>query len=329
MSESDLTPTAVEAPDGRVLTGVGVSAEQLQAVMERHAPPTPEPAEPVQATTAPVEPVVEPKKPTRGQARFDALTGEREAALRQARAAEQERDALRAELETLRAQVSASPSPAATPASPLAPAPAATPEKFSYPAYDAYVAQHPEATWDDWQDAKSDALVEWKLGRAQQQFDARIRQSIEADRASRTFQTTVESVLEAGRKAYPDFDAVRETVGDIDFGPEKLQFILQQPDAHQLIYALASNRELAQQLAREPSLSQFGMGLARVTAPAAAVPASTARAGLAIAPPPYQPVGSGGTTTGTPSADLAKKGFDFDASGYREKRAAERKVRRA
>jgi hypothetical protein len=60
-----------------------------------------------------------------------------------------------------------------------------------------------------------------------------------------------------------------------------------------------------------------------------ATPASTAASGSVPPPAPYQPVGSGSTTTALPSAELARKGgYDFDKSGYREKRAAERGVSR-
>ena len=44
-------------------------------------------------------------------------------------------------------------------------------------------------------------------------------------------------------------------------------------------------------------------------------------------PPPYAPVGASSPTTPTPSSELAKKGFDYDASGYRAKRAAERGIK--
>src|SRR6185295_517765 len=97
MSEADLTVTSVEQ-DGRVLSGVGATTEQLEQVMERHAPP--EPDEKPEAPAQPAEPVAEPtEKLTRGQKRFQALSTERDAEKAAREAAEKERNELRAQLE--------------------------------------------------------------------------------------------------------------------------------------------------------------------------------------------------------------------------------------
>ena len=335
----DLTPTAVERSDGRILTGVGADAADLKDVMRRHAPAddpaidaAPEPTAPPSSAAGPSEEAREqspsPKK-TRGQARFDQLTGEREAAKREADAAKAEAKALKAQLEALRTPSAAVPNQPETPRSPVAPAP----EKFAFPAYDVYLQSHPEADYDAWVEAKMDAHTDWKLAKvapvSQADIDARIRASIEADRASRSRQDSVSSIVDKGRAAYPDFDAVRDAVADISFAPAKVQAMLDQPNAHDLIYKVAKDRALAERLAAEPDLVRFGLQLAGlVSSGGAAHLASTSPAASVIAPAPYQPVGSGSRTTVTPSADLARKGFDFDASGYRERRAAERKVNR-
>lgn len=316
---------------GRILSGVGASTDDLAATMDRHTPaeqqvePT-EPAAPdAKASPAPeaqpAAPVeAAPEKPlTRGQKRFAELTREREDARREAAA-------LKTEIETLKARAASPPTPAAVPQpSAAAPEPAKKlADTRPKPTEDEIGAKY--QTYADFVEDLADWKAEQRL--AALNFDARIRTSIEADRASRSFQDTVSTVLDAGRKAFTDFDAVRAT-SDVMLPAKVLEtiFAMEQP-AH-VIYHLAKNRPLAEKIATSDPY-QAGLLLARlVPASTGATPASPAVPAVTPPPPPYQPVAAGSKTTVTPSAELVKAGgYDFDKSGYRERRAAERGAHR-
>jgi hypothetical protein len=105
----------------------------------------------------------------------------------------------------------------------------------------------------------------------------------------------------------------------------RARLIFSHPATEHLQYAIMKDGALAQSLQRMSDL-EFGMAIARL-APNGATPAPSRQA---AAPAPYQPVGSGSPTVSASSAELAARGgSDYDRSGYREKRAAERKLRRA
>ncbi len=325
MPEADLSVVSHEQ-GGRILSGVGASADDLAATMDRHTPedaqvePVAEkPAEPAQADGSGPIPAITPEKPpTRGQKRFADLTREREDARREAAAT-------KAELDALRAQMASTPSaaPAQSVQAPAAAPIQAEPTRVK-PTEDEIGAKY--ASYADF----VEDLAEWKVEQrhAAHDIDARIRTAIEADRASRSFQDTVSTVLEAGRKAFPDFDAVR-AASDVKLPSQLIQTVLAMDNAAHVIYKLAKDRDLAQRIATsDPYHAGLLLAGLRVASPDA-VPASSGTPSVTPPPPPYQPVAGGARTTVTPSAELPDKyGHDFDASGYREKRAAERGVRR-
>ncbi len=267
-------------------------------------------------------------KPTRGQRRYSQLTSERDQEAHKRAEVERERDDLKARIAALESRTSASP-----------PVPAVVPprsepvsQKFSYPTYDAAVGTNPNLTWDDWNDGKIEARAKFEL--QQFNFDARIRERIEADTASRAFNSTVSTMLERGKSVYPDFDAVRQsgpgvmvTLGPtVEKGAERAQMIASMPNGEHLFYAIARSAEVAHALARMSDY-QFGMALSSI-APSVpdASPASSRASGITVAPPPMQPVGSGSKTAVPSAVDLAERGGeDYDASGFREQARRERR----
>jgi hypothetical protein len=270
-------------------------------------------------------------KPSRGQKRFSQLTSERDQEAHKRAEAERERDELKARIATFEASRTSAPAPVAAAVPPSA-APVSS-AKFSYPTYDAAAAQNPNLSWDDWNDGKIEARAKFEL--QQVDFEALVRNRIEADQASRAFNTTVKSMLDRGRASYPtDFDAVRQsgpgvmvTLGPtVEKGAERAQMIAQMPNGEHLFYAIARSAEVAHALARMSDY-QFGMALSSI-APSnpAASPASTGSAGFTVAPPPMQPVGSGSKTAVPSAVDLAERGGeDYDASGFREQARRERR----
>jgi hypothetical protein len=336
VSETDANTLTTVEHDGRMLSGVGVSEESLQETMDRHTPePTEEPASPA-ADASPAIPRNEQgqfQKPTRGHKRIEQLTGEREAERRQREAVEKERDDLRAQLAA--AKSPSIPTPAITPDRPT-PTPAQSTatavEKAAMPAhlktYDAYLEQHPQAEYEEFRDDRN----LWLLDSRQTDLDARIRTSIEADRASRSRDDQSLESVKRGRAAYADFDAVLKgaTHFQTDDWPTFMgEAIVGLAEPEHVFYQLAKDRALADRLKTLDPV-RFGMELSKLVTPVAvaSTPASTARTVAHPPPAPYQPVAGGGSSTVPSSAQRANQGdYDFDKSGYREARARERGVR--
>jgi len=327
-----LDPVSVEH-DGRVLTGVGVTPEELQSVMEDR---TPEPAKDAKSgdgaaadgTPAGFERNDDGtfRKQPKGRERFSKLTSERDEAAQRASAIEAERDRLKSELDALRhaqsAHLAGNGNGHSQPVQP-AQAPAVQISRTK-PVLEDIGTKY--QTYEDYTEDLADWKAEQRLTQFVPELETRIRAGIEADRAAQTFQQTVATTIERGRKTYPDFDAVIAASSVVLPWPV-LTLIAQHPQSEHLQYVLGKDStkatEIVQAYARDPLSA--GVLLERALGPiaAAASPASTARAGVTTsAPAPYQPVGSGTKTTVPPLEDLADHGDDYDTSGYRERRAA-------
>jgi hypothetical protein len=319
MSGEANTVTSVEQ-DGRTLSGVGASADALEAVMERHAP-SDEPAKPA-SETKPAEP--EPvQQQTRGRQRFSDLTKERDEAKAKAEAAEKRA----AELEAKLASPQAAPAAAAEPPKPATEP--SKPERFTFPSYKAALEANPSLEYDDWEIERLQAFSDWKDQRSN--IDERIGQRLAAERAAQDFHSVVAKTHAKGREAYADFDTMRNSGpgAGVLLGPTKdeaaqrVAFIVQHPQSEHLQYAISKDGDLARKLAGMSAI-EFGLEIARI------VPTAAPARPRAVAPPPapYEPVNTGTSSSTPASRDLAGKGFDFDKSGYRERRAAERKAAR-
>jgi len=322
MSDSgDLTQVSHEV-DGRILTGVGVSADDLAETMERHSPDG--------ETVAPVESVTSPAagppsagdvaaKPSRGQRRFDELTREREDARREADAARRERDELRARLEHQSQRVE----PARAVEHALSsPSSGAAPSTRPKPTEDEIGAKY--QSYGDFVEDLADWKAEQRL--AGLDLGAHVRGVLEAERASTQFTSTVEQTFVKGRELFPDFDRTRTTGpgATVNFSGPKIQAILSLPPdlSAKVQYAISRDAGVAQHLS-SLSDAMFGYELARIAPQASASPASPS-AGSPSVPAPYSPVGSGTRTAAASASELVKAhGYDFDKSGYREKRARE------
>jgi hypothetical protein len=329
VSEGDLQQVSAEGSDGRVLTGVGTTVEALEKTMERHTDSEPA-AEP--AATATNGNGSEAPKEKRGAKRFDQLTAEREEARRDAEAAKKERDDLRAQL--------AQPKPASEPASKAIVTPDPAVEAAPLPTARTKPSEDEVGTKYKSYAEFAEDLADWKYEQkfGAQDFDTRVRAALAADRAQQARHQVVATALERGKAAYPDWEDVvyRGPASDINIGRDdaastaRMESVLRLPNAEHILYALGKD---AEQTARLSKLSdvEFGLALAQFSPAVTSVASSPASTGArsVVAPPPFQPVGSGSKTTVVPSSELPKRsGYDFDKSGYREKRAAERGMRR-
>lgn len=309
---------------GRTLSGVGVSAERLAETMERHAPeettsespaPAAGPAAPAEAPAAPV---------SRGRQRFSDLTRERDEAKAAAEAAKAEREQFARERDELRQRLEQASRTTAPPAEP--PAPVERKPTRPMPTDDEIGTKYQTvgefaldiARWEREQQAAESA----------ESAEQYIRSLLAQERAREQLNTARDAARERARKAYPDFDTLlKGPVGNIPLGPtepeanRRVAFIMQHPQSEHIQYAILKDAALAERLRASDPVT-FGMTIAALVP--AAKPAAPA---WTPPPPPHPTVGASSPTTAVPSSELAKKGFDFDASGYREKRAAERGVK--
>ncbi len=305
---------SIELPNGMTFTGMGGDVEAMrEQIEERHDE---------QAEAAPVQPVeakapaAEPKL-TRGQKRFAELTREREDATRRAETAE-------ARIKELETAVPVTTAPVVTPpqaeravaivAARTEPTPAIRPKPTEAEVGTKY------AQYADFIEDLSDWKAERLRAELQTDFDARLTARIEADRASRSLSTHVQTVFEQGRKAFHDFDAVLAK-NPRPIPPLHQQAILSAPNPEQLMYALAQDDPKLMEIIAIADPIRLGFALASI-APRAAVatPATTAPAVRTTnAPAPPQPVGAG-TRTAKPSLqELIDSG---DIEGYQAARAA-------
>lgn len=321
---------SAEDAQGRVLSGVGVTKESLEAVIEA-ADRTPEPAaETPAATSATPEP---PKAEPRGRRRIDALTFERKAAEERASAAEQRAKDLEAQLQALKTAPAMPPSaPSGVPASQQG-------TERTAPATGAPLARQKPSeeqvgtVYQSYADFVED-LADWKAEQrlAALDLDARIGQRLEADRATRTLQDRLVASQQTFKQQHPDFETVLNAPHMTEPWPaEKLAVIRDTDQPAAIQYALAKDPTLAAQLRSEPNLATFAVKLGQLLATAAVgTPAATAPSiSVQVAPPPYQPVGAGSKTTPLSPTEMIKRaGYDYDSSGMREYFASQRGGRR-
>lgn len=322
MSESAIDSNTITSheQDGRVLSGVGVTADRLAETMDRHAPePEPDtPAKPADAAPATDAPV-----PSRGRQRFSDLTRERDEARGETAKERTAREALEREVTELRAKVQ-------TPAQPATPDPAKEPAKAAEPTRAKPSEDEIGTKYQSYADFTED-LADWKYEQRQAALDPAktVREILAQERERQTFVSDLRASQDRGRKAYPDFDTLLNgPAGAVQLGRtdeegvERVRFITQHPASEHIQYAILKDSAVAKSLQVADAYTFGTIVAGLIPAPAPVKPAWTPP------PSPHPTVGASSPTTPTASGELAKKGYDFDSSGYREKRAAERAASR-
>jgi hypothetical protein len=297
-----------------------VTPESLAETMDARTADVPE-------TTETAEPAADPTpvsrnpdgtftKPTRGQRRFaemkkreaDAVAAATRSADEKVSAAErraQELETRLAALEARRQERSPEPEPAP-----------ATPQGRQKPREDEIGDKY--ATYADF----VEDLADWK---AEALVEARINARFEQQAVYQTEAQKLQTFQQRARSAYPDFDEVLANAPTDIVYPD-LRVLVDAPNAEHLVYTLAKDPDLARRIATERDPIRLGYLMASVRPPeSVARPASTPTVVASSAPAPYQPVGTGSKTTTPSLGDLAASGDDYDASGYREQRAAQRR----
>lgn len=306
---------SIEMPNGVVMSGAGGDPEIIREQLEdRHEERT---GQPVPAAKEPLSSEEAPKSRKRiAQERIDKAVAAEKEAQRRADAAE----ARLRELESRSAAKPEEPAKRAQAAEPTRPKPTEDEVGTKYQSYADFVED----------------LADWKVEQREAKqnlkhvIDATVAERIEADRATRSFHDSAAAMVERGRKVFTDFDAVQKSGpgSHVNLGPERTQAILRLPYAEHVIYEACKSAALAQELLSISNPIEFGMRLASLKPTERAADAAPSRPVVPMtnAVPPMQPVGTSSRTSQPALSELASKGHDFDSSGYRERRAAERKA---
>jgi len=214
--------------------------------------------------------------------------------------------------------------------------PERTPERVQgdkFPSYDEYLTRNPEASWDDWNDAK----IDWKADQKVSAYQRSIQAEREEGQLRETWNGHTERLDHARTEKYPDFDQVvaqaneqYARVGIQQFPPVIQDAIIGSKMSDDLLYYLGTHLEagvhLASRFANRPVAdAEFVRDILEMTVAATA----GARTGSAVARPypraaaPPNPVGS---SAPAPSVNgLGSLDPDAHIEAYRRSEAAKRR----
>ncbi len=234
-------------------------------------------------------------------ARMKQATDKLAEANRLREAAERERDELKARLSAPERQPQSS-SPAQ-----------AAPKAATFPTYDTYIVTHPDASWDEWNDAKIEHITEARLT-AREQRQAHEREQAEQLTIGKAHDARMATI---GSK-YPDFTTVRDAAdaalaqaGIHQLPAALVRAVVTSDKSDDLVYFLGAHPEEAIQLAREsadapvsaaPVLRRYLES--KLSGTAALNGTGSAATTRSTAKPPVNPVGGSASATPQPLDDL-------------------------
>ncbi len=192
---------------------------------------------------------------------------------------------------------STAPVAAPTPTAPPQPAPRQIPQQSqaiqpSFPTSEQFFTAYPDATWEDYTDARSDWRYELRAQQAREQAAAESAQRTAQERSAK-----YTAALPAVKQKYPDFDAV-VTVPNPYASPTLTQAIMASAHGPDIAYLLAKDPELLAELnadtiefhasAIAPMRRYLDSLVAgqRSPTPSTRTAAGPTGAALALAPPP-------------------------------------------
>lgn len=250
--------------------------EKLESAVARETTDEPPPV-PVDGAVAIAEPAAEPEqKGRRHRAKSQQAGPEDVPRIKEltarAKAAEEEREALRAEVASLKSR----------PAQPREPPRQAPPA----PASDDRGPQESEVgskydTYGDYIDARA----EW---RANKVYEQRQEQAAAQSRAQ-AWKSSWDSRWDASKTKYPDFETAVNIELPIPVGSTIDQFIREDDNGHDLLYHLARNRGELDALNAMPPVAQAKAVALLVQRLASASPAQAGTTGAVASVKPYQP----------------------------------------
>jgi len=134
--------------------------------------------------------------------------------------------------------------PVAMPASAAPPVPqaAASPTgKFTFPTFDDYVVKNPQASWDDWNDAKNEARIDWRDSQRAVAEHGRQAQW-QAEQQRQTVMAGLQTKVAEFTKTHPDYQQVLQSMGTDQVDPELLiEAVIPHDKAPELLYYLGQH----------------------------------------------------------------------------------------
>ena len=347
MSETPEAQVSVEVgPSDVVVTGVDVSSKEL-AESFTDAKPVDAPAvEPAQAESAESSADRREAEPVEADAAADPSgdddgeeMGFRDKSGKFRKASKKEAlGKMQARIDTLTARLKTAPVPAPAPSSPAplqgspttaAPGPVEPSAPTGKPKFEDFQSQ-PDAL-----DAWVEAVAEWKAEQAWVKREAAAAESRRAQQASQA-QSELQDRIEAFAADKPDFQAV-VTSKDLQVSPIIQAVLNEHPDGPAMAYYLGTHLDDALSLALNTvsvpvSDKSAQVAMAKLLSLRVGAGASTGSAPITpsttSAPPPPGRLGAATrTTTATLESLIARGGEDYDSSGFRERRQAERQRR--
>jgi DNA repair exonuclease SbcCD ATPase subunit len=328
-SPADLTAIPAESASDRAVASNDVSTYRAERAKERAGKPSDvvaesspdKPVDQAASTEVTDPPASEPGKPRKNaESRVQELLAERARERSRAEAAERRL-----------AELEAKQTPDVQPAAP-SPAPAA------FPSYDAYLTAHPEASYEDYLDARADSRAEARykaLKQEEAQTSQRITRTESIQKRDQQFAERIQTALKADPefltnvsddvKALKPFDAIRDSKGRWTEQPTAKHAIAEElvssPVAPQLMRHFTDHPEDLSRLATmhpRELLKEMGKLEARFTAPSGSRPAPKT---VTDAPEPPTVLGRKPSASADP-ADAAVQADDVSA--YRAARQAQR-----
>ena len=206
-------------------------------------------------------------------------------------------------------------------------------EGDKFPSYDEYLTRNPDASWDDWNDAK----IDWKADQKVSAYQRSIQAEREEGQLRETWNGHTERLDRARTEKYPDFDQVvaqanvsYASVGLKQFPPVIQDAIIGSAQSDDLLYFLGTHLEegvrLASRFANRPVAdAEFVRDILemKVAATAGARTGSAAARPTIRAAAPPNPVGS---SAPAPSVNgLGSLDPDSHIEAYRKSEAVKRR----
>lgn len=191
---------------------------------------------------------------SRGERRILAL-------LHRAKGTEADLQAAHAEIARLKT------APAGTTTEPSAAAAKVEPAPFSFPTWNEYSEQHPEATHEEYIDARTDARRDWHTAteRTKAQAAAAERDAEQRRTALETLDREKFARIEEYRRDHPEYDAAMEAADDFPFPPAMHVAMAESPIGPKIAHYLALHRDEHFRIATlETRLRSEGKPLTRV-----------------------------------------------------------------
>ena len=205
-------------------------------------------------------------------------------------------------------------------AAPEAPKPDPPPPPIAakFPSFEAYAASNPEATYEDYIDARAEARIEARLSAD--------RQRAEADQRTHVAAGAMHKISTLGQQTHADFGAVVQAAFDagIRWPQHVTEFVLRHTESAEeavsLTYALAKDHALAHRIsALPPGRAVYELGKLTASLPsgsrtaAGSVPTPSP---VTKAPAPIQPVGTSATAS-APSLQSVVAGTEISLKRLR------------